>query len=194
MREMGNLDGRCCPAGYAPGVASGQGLTELRVLGHMEVVVHGERVEPPGPKPRALLALLALHAGEVVSLTRAADALWDAGAPAGEAQALQTHVSRLRKALRGGAEVRSRPPGYVLACDPQRIDAIRFTTRVAEARRRMRDGDHAAARRDFDAALIWAGVCQGGSVDRRARRVSGPLCSCLWLGRGWRPKREGTSG
>ena len=46
------------------------------------MVVHGERVEPPGPKPRALLALLALHAGEVVSLTRAADALWDAGAPA----------------------------------------------------------------------------------------------------------------
>ena len=50
--------------GYAP--------WEVRVLGPVEVVRDGERVPLGGPRPRALLALLALEAGSAVSVARLA--------------------------------------------------------------------------------------------------------------------------
>ena len=56
----------------------------------------------PGPKQRSLLALLLLHANEVVSSDRLVDELCARGSESGSA-ALQASVSRLRKALGGGA-------------------------------------------------------------------------------------------
>ena len=52
-----------------------------------------------GTKPRALLAVLLLHANEPVSAERLAVALWGEDAPAGAVKTVQVHVSRLRKAL-----------------------------------------------------------------------------------------------
>ena len=54
-----------------------------------------------GEKQRALLAVLLLHAGEVVSADRLIDDLWGERSPAGGLNALQVHISRLRKALDG---------------------------------------------------------------------------------------------
>ena len=50
---------------------------QLRVLGPLQVRV-GDRVwSPGGPKERRLLAILALHLGEVVSVDALAEALWE---------------------------------------------------------------------------------------------------------------------
>lgn len=49
--------------------------------------------------PRTLLALLLVNAGDVVPVNRIVDELWASEPPGGAAQAVQTHVSRLRKAL-----------------------------------------------------------------------------------------------
>lgn len=42
---------------------------EFRILGPLEVLENGRRLELGGAKQRALLAILLLHANEVVSTT-----------------------------------------------------------------------------------------------------------------------------
>ena len=49
---------------------------EAKILGPLEVVVEGERIEIPGGKQRELLAILLLHANEVVSADRLIEGLW----------------------------------------------------------------------------------------------------------------------
>ena len=52
-----------------------------------------------GSKQRVLLALLLLHANEVVPAAALIELLWTEAPPADAAKALQVHVSRLRRAL-----------------------------------------------------------------------------------------------
>ena len=49
---------------------------EFRLLGPFEVVDHDRLLELGGPKQRSLLAILVLHANEVVSTDRLIDELW----------------------------------------------------------------------------------------------------------------------
>ena len=72
---------------------------EFRILGPVEVA-DGDRLLPLSAAGlRALLAMLLLHANEVVSADRLLDALWPDGPPPSGAAALQVRVSQLRKAL-----------------------------------------------------------------------------------------------
>ena len=48
----------------------------IRVLGSLEVEVDGRPVALGGPRQRALLALLVMHANAVVSPDRLVDDLW----------------------------------------------------------------------------------------------------------------------
>ena len=92
------------------------GLTSVlafRILGPFEVVDQGRRVVLGGPKQRALLAVLVLHRGEVVSSDRLIDELWGERPPATAAKTLQGFVSDLRKALGDGLLV-TRGRGYLL--------------------------------------------------------------------------------
>lgn len=105
----------------------------FRILGPLEVD-DGERPLDLGrPKQRALLALLLVHAGAVVSADKLADDLWAGEPPEDPAAALQVQVSRLRKVL-GAAAVESRKPGYRLAVEAGDVDAARFDALVAQAR------------------------------------------------------------
>jgi DNA-binding SARP family transcriptional activator len=71
---------------------------EFRILGPIEVADSDRLVPLSGAGQRALLAMLLLHANEVVSVDRLLDALWPEKPPSGTA-ALQMRVSHLRKAL-----------------------------------------------------------------------------------------------
>jgi DNA-binding SARP family transcriptional activator len=114
---------------------------DFRILGPLEVL-DGDRVLAlPGGRGRALLALLILHAGEVISTERLIDELWGETSPPTVVKALQGRVSDLRKRLeidRGHGEVppsiRTAPPGYVLDIHPLLIDANRFQQLLAKAR------------------------------------------------------------
>jgi DNA-binding SARP family transcriptional activator/class 3 adenylate cyclase len=113
---------------------------EFRILGPLEVLDDGRPVALPGGRGRALLALLILHAGEVVSADRLIDELWGESPPPTATTALQGLVSNLRKRLEparaGGAAravLRTVPPGYVLATDPARVDANLFRRLLEEA-------------------------------------------------------------
>ena len=54
---------------------------EFKVLGPLEVRGDGRALAVPGGKPRAVLAVLLLHANEPVSAERLAAALWGEDAP-----------------------------------------------------------------------------------------------------------------
>jgi DNA-binding SARP family transcriptional activator len=105
---------------------------EFRILGPLEVLDGDTPVEIAGSKRRAVLALLLLHANEVVRSERLVDELWGEQAPRNAPAALHNHVSRLRKAL--GPEVLARREwGYVLRADEEAIDLRRFERLVAAA-------------------------------------------------------------
>lgn len=98
---------------------------EIRLLGPVEAVVDGAQARLGGVKQRAVLAVLGLAPGQVVSAERLIDAVWGESPPATAATALQGHVSRLRRLL-GPETITTRPPGYVLELDPTAVDATRF--------------------------------------------------------------------
>src|SRR5438876_3240016 len=128
---------------------------QFRILGPLEVAGDGRRVPLGGASQRALLALLLLHANEVVSSDRLIDELWDAEPPASGVTALQVRVSQLRKALGGAAErLETKAPGYLLRVGPEELDLDRFTRLLDHA-----DGAEpsVAARKLREALALWRG-------------------------------------
>ena len=106
---------------------------EVRLLGPLEAGVEGRPVELRRKKQRALLALLALRAGEVVSTDRIVDELWGEAPPKAALGSVQNLVSELRKVL--GADVLiTRAPGYLLDIERAAVDAHRFERLAREAR------------------------------------------------------------
>ena len=109
-------------------------MLEFRILGPLEVLEDGRAIALGGQKQRALLALLLLDGGRVVSVDRIVDALWGERPPKTAPTSLQNFISHLRKAL--GADVLvTRPPGYVLRIAPEQLDIERFKMLVDEAKR-----------------------------------------------------------
>jgi DNA-binding SARP family transcriptional activator len=126
---------------------------DFRVLGPLEAVAAGEAVPLGGPKQRALLALLLIHANEVVSIDTLIEELWGESPPRTAPAYIQNCVSRLRKAL-GPELLQTRPPGYVLRVNPQTIDARRFERLMQEAREAPARERAAGLR---DALQLWHG-------------------------------------
>ena len=129
------------------------GPLEFRILGPFEVGRNGEPLEIPAGKPRALLAVLLLRAGEVVSVDTLVDELWGEQPPATAAKNVQVYVARLRRALGEGVLV-TQAPGYALRVDPEQFDAARFQALVEEAR--LEEPARAAPRLERALAL-WRG-------------------------------------
>ena len=103
---------------------------EVLLLGPFEVRREGRRVELGGPKQRALLAMLALHANESVSAERLAMTVWGEDVPA--VNAVRVQMSRLRTALGEPSVIATTTTGYRLDVDPDNVDALRFE-RLARA-------------------------------------------------------------
>ncbi|SDM08453.1 Predicted ATPase [Geodermatophilus siccatus] len=132
---------------------------EIRVLGPVELVVDGQVRPLPGAGERELLALLALSAGRVVAVPALVDALWGETLPANPANALQVRVSKLRRALTAAGApaelVVTRPPGYLLDVDRDRVDALSFTDRLTAARAAA--DPVAAVERYRETLALWRG-------------------------------------
>jgi DNA-binding SARP family transcriptional activator/ABC-type branched-subunit amino acid transport system substrate-binding protein len=132
-------------------------VVEFRILGPFEAVEGGRRLVLGGPKQRAVLAILLLHRGEVVSTDRLIDELWGERPPVTGAKAVQVHVSNLRKALGNGLLV-TQGHGYLLRTSPGQLDLDRFDALVAEARQALRAGRaHDASDRFREALALWRG-------------------------------------
>jgi predicted ATPase/DNA-binding SARP family transcriptional activator len=119
--------------GAPSGVSEQGGQFEFRVLGPLEAATGGRALPLGGPRQRALLALLLLHANEPVSRERLIDGLWGERAPQTAANALQVAVHGLRKLL-GRDRIVSRSAGYLLRVAPEELDVLQFEALVEKAR------------------------------------------------------------
>lgn len=127
---------------------------EFRILGPLEVEDEGRALVLGGPKQRALLTLLLLSPNRPVSVDRLTDALWTAEQPAAAANALQYHVSQLRKLLGDGSLIVTQEPGYLIRLRPDQLDLFRFERLVAEAESAEADE---ASRLLVEALDLWRG-------------------------------------
>src|SRR3989441_5572786 len=110
-------------------VAAGDAM-DFRILGPLEACSGGLSLHLGGPRQRALLAYLLLHANEVVSAERLLDELWFE-APSGGLAALQTQISRLRKVV--GEKLVSSAGGYSLCIERDELDLLRLRGLLADA-------------------------------------------------------------
>jgi len=127
---------------------------EFRILGPLEFIEGGRALTLGGSRQRALLALLLTRANEVVSTGRLIDELWGVRAPKTASNALQYHVSQLRKALAPSEAIVTREPGYLIRVGPDELDLLRFERLVEEA---QQASPELAARLLRDALRLWRG-------------------------------------
>jgi DNA-binding SARP family transcriptional activator len=113
---------------------------DIRLLGSVEVSAVGRLVQLPQPRQRAVVAALAVDAGQPVPVQTLIDRVWGELAPRQVRQALYTYVSQLRQLIveagngvTPAAALVRRSGGYVLDLDPDRVDIHRFRRLVAQA-------------------------------------------------------------
>src|ERR671911_435306 len=138
---------------------------EFAVLGPLEATRGGTPIALGAGRQRALLALLLIHANEVVPSERLIDGLWGSDPPAGAAHSLQVYVSALRKALEPerapsapAQVVVTRTPGYVVRVGDRALDRSCFERLVGEGRQALREDDPTVAAGLLGEALgLWRG-------------------------------------
>jgi len=128
---------------------------QVRLLGPVDVVVDGEPRPVRGLRRKAVLAVLALQAGEVVSTDQLTDVVWGEATPATAANTLQSHMSYLRTVLGDKCAILARAPGYLL-------DLCGDGTDVREAERLLDQGMRPAAPAEMARQLrralnLWRG-------------------------------------
>lgn len=130
---------------------------EIGILGSIEIWHDGTSVAAGAPQQRAVLAVLALNAGQGVSVDRLAELLWAEDAPADWRGLLHGYVSRLRKILKPtGLTIARRSPGYALDAS---VDLHEFRRLVTEARSSSRQ-----AAGLFTALALWRGTPFAGAA------------------------------
>ena len=128
-------------------------MLQYRILGPVEIAGEAGPLPLGGQKQRALLALLLLNAGSVVSTDQLVDRLWGEHPPKTALTSLQNLVSQLRKLL-GSETLITKPPGYALIVEREQVDLGRFEDLVAKAR----TGDSGERAQVLHEALsLWRG-------------------------------------
>ncbi|MEU5185484.1 AfsR/SARP family transcriptional regulator [Streptomyces longwoodensis] len=169
---------------------------DIEVLGALAVRERGISITPTAPKPRQVLALLALHADRVVPVSSLIDELWGAAPPRSARTTLQTYVLQLRELI--SAALQAAPPqpdtdgaarrtakdvlvtmpsGYLLAAGGGSNDVRTFERLAGTGYRAMDAGDYTAAARQLREALgLWTGtaladVQAGAQLEMEIRRL-----------------------
>ncbi|MGW5747832.1 tetratricopeptide repeat protein [Amycolatopsis sp. NPDC003861] len=133
-------------------------MVELRVLGAVEVVAGGTRLDIGPARQRDVLAVLLLDAGRAVPADRLIDRVWGERPPRHPRNSLYAYVSRLRTLLSAldGVTIERERDGYLLKADPLLVDVHRFDSLL---RRAKQTGDDHAALALYDEALaLWRGT------------------------------------
>jgi predicted ATPase/DNA-binding SARP family transcriptional activator len=154
--------GRCTTGGgllvnLAEGVRFG-------VLGPLRAEVGGRPAGLGGPRQRAVLALLLIARGRIVSAERILSEVWE-GSALPSLTTLHGYIADLRRALEPerapGAPARllvREGPGYALRAAPAAVDAERFADLAARGRRALADDEPEHAADLLGQALaLWRG-------------------------------------
>lgn len=136
----------------------------IRVLGSLEAETNQTPIPLGGPRQRAVLALLVVARGQVVSIDRLIEDLWCGQPPAQALKTLQSYVSNLRRLLEAGRAPRtparllvSAAPGYALRLPVDAVDAFRFERLCRQARDAMADRPGEARSLLDEALALWRG-------------------------------------
>jgi predicted ATPase/DNA-binding SARP family transcriptional activator len=129
----------------------------VRLLGPIDVVDDTDSAHAPGSAlRRTLLAVLALHTGQVLSPDWLLEHVWDAEPPSSGVRALRFHISQLRKEIGSSDLIETVAGGYRLTANRDQVDALNIDERAREARR---SNDPHTAAEQFDAVLaMWRGT------------------------------------
>ena len=128
---------------------------QVRLLGPVDVLADEGPRAVSGRLRKAVLALLALRPGDLVSVDRMIDVLWGESAPGGARNTVQAHVSYLRRVLGDRFAIRSHQPGYRLLLGPEGTDVQTAGRLIAQAREELDPAGRAAS---AQAALaLWRG-------------------------------------
>ncbi|MGQ0774902.1 MAG: BTAD domain-containing putative transcriptional regulator [Pseudonocardiales bacterium] len=137
---------------------------EFTILGPLQVLVGQRCIDVSSAKERLTLAMLVLHANEVVSADRLVEVLWGSEPPATAANTVQTYISRLRRALEPGRTARAKDglirthgQGYTLAIEPDAVDAVRFERLVHAGRHALPGDPERAADLLRQGLALWRG-------------------------------------
>ena len=125
----------CCevkPAAPEQSSVSAKMTLEYRVLGPLEVLAAGRPLKLGGSRPRAVLAVLLLHAGHLVPASKLIDDVWPDTPPGTAPNVLQGYVSQLRKVL-GRDAIETREPGYILRVAHEALDLHVFQRLASES-------------------------------------------------------------
>lgn len=146
---------------------------DISVLGGLTVRENGVSITPTAPKPRQVLALLALRADRIVTVPTLTEELWGAEPPRSARATLQTYVLQLREMIGAalerdaeGAAPRSAkdvlvttPGGYQLNTTGGSHDVREFERLAGLGYRAMDAGDFPGAARQLGGALsLWTGA------------------------------------
>ena len=130
---------------------------EFRILGPLEVLDGDQTLPLRGTKQTALLAMLLVHANEVIGEDRLLEELWREQQPQSGRAALRVRVSGLRKAL-PGVTIATRARGYVIELEPDALDAARFERLLARGSTALGAGEaEEAASLLRTASGLWRG-------------------------------------
>ncbi len=129
------------------------------ILGPLEVADEGGReLLLGGHTQRSVLAILLLHANEVVARDRLIEELWSGQPPASAATSLQAHISRLRRALREDRRILTTGGGYLIRVADGELDRERFERMVEDGAAAISAGDWGLASATLREALsLWRG-------------------------------------
>ncbi|MEV4279906.1 AfsR/SARP family transcriptional regulator [Actinoplanes xinjiangensis] len=162
---------------------------EIEVLGPLAAAHNGTSFAPTAGKPRTVLAMLALHAGSVVTVDQLITELWPHGRPRSAKTIVQTYILSLRNRIarcrpngdssRAAAKglLATLPGGYQLNAPEARIDVVQFEKFACAGHRAREIGDFIAASRAFsDALTLWRGgalmdVQRGPHLDVDVQRL-----------------------
>ncbi len=131
---------------------------EFRLLGEVEVLLDGQRVDVGHARQRCVLAVLLVELNRPVPAEALIDRVWADHPPYRARNALSAYLSRLRQRLAAaapGVRLGRAPGGYRLSAEPQWVDLHLFRQLVGEARAADRPEDAATC---YDRALgLWHG-------------------------------------
>ncbi|TJZ52114.1 AfsR/SARP family transcriptional regulator [Streptomyces piniterrae] len=164
---------------------------DIEVLGTLAVKENGVSITPTAPKSRQVLALLALHADQVVPVSALMEELWADRPPRSARTTLQTYVLQLRELITaalpepapGEEPVSAKdilmtcPGGYRLNTRGGTSDVREFERLAGLGYRAMDAGDHPGAARLLREALaLWsrapfADVQAGAQLEMEAKRL-----------------------
>lgn len=92
---------------------------DIDVLGTLAARENGISITPTAPKPRQVLALLALHADRVVPVAALIEELWAGEPPRSARTTLQTYVLQLRALIATALERDAEASGRVNGAPPR---------------------------------------------------------------------------